>query len=74
MVDIASCFIISPSSHVNQPAHPGSSYVADGEMSGPYEPCCRNRPHLFCLDEAWFHPSEYASSHNNRFWSAENPA
>lgn len=73
MVDIASCFVISPSSCVNQPANPRRSYAADGEMSGPYEPCCRNRPHLFCLDEAWFHLSGCVSSHN-RFWSAENPA
>jgi len=31
-------------------------------------------PHLFCVNETWFHLSEYISSHNNRFWSAENPA
>jgi hypothetical protein len=26
------------------------------------------------LDEAQFHLNEYNISHNNRFWSAENPA
>ena len=50
--------VLYHSSRVNQPAHPGSCYAADGEMFGPYESCCRNRPHLFCLDEAWFHLSD----------------
>ncbi len=27
---------------------------------------------LFSVEE-WFHPSEYANSQNNRYWSTENP-